>query len=391
MKIVIAPDSFKESLDAYQVATCIELGFSAVFPEAEFIKMPLADGGEGTVDVLLNALNGEKEVVETTDALGRKCSAYWASLYQDVAGKKVKTALIEFAQASGLDRLAVNERSPMTASSYGTGLLIKDALDKGVEQIIIGLGGSATNDAGAGILQALGGKLFDKEGEELIGGGQELGRLAEMNLCDLHPRCKEVTFIVACDVNNPLCGDNGASFVFAAQKGASVNQIVELDSALSHFADIAKVYSNIDQRHHSGFGAAGGAPLGLSLAFDIEMKAGIEMVLDTLNADNVLKGASLVVTGEGQMDNQTLKGKTPFGIAKRAQKYNIPTIGIAGSLGQDIDLLYDSILSVFGTVRSPQPLTQVLEEAEQNLIRTSRNVALTLKLGQQVLSQKNAN
>ncbi|WP_210473945.1 glycerate kinase [Vibrio crassostreae] len=388
MKIVIAPDSFKESLDAHQVASCIERGFADVFPYAEFVKLPLADGGEGTVDVLLAALNGKKQLLQTTDALGRECTAYWASLEQTFDGTKVKTALLEFAQASGLDRLRVEERSPLTASSFGTGLLIKDALDQGVEQITIGLGGSATNDAGAGILQALGGKLLDKQGNELSGGGAELSQLASIDLDGLHPRCKEVTFVVACDVNNPLCGESGASAVFGPQKGASQTHVQQLDAAIGHFADIAQAHTGTNHRDREGFGAAGGTPLGLSLAFNIQIKAGIEMVLDALDADKVLEGASLVVTGEGQMDNQTLQGKTPFGIAQRAQKLNIPTIGIAGSLGTDVEKLYDSMSSLFGTVRSPQSLDQVLSEASQNLTRSARNIAATLKLGGQILNEK---
>ncbi|MEZ8608033.1 glycerate kinase [Vibrio sp. 10N.222.55.A3] len=388
MKIVIAPDSFKESLDAHQVASCIERGFADVFPYAEFVKIPLADGGEGTVDVLLEALNGKKQRLHTTDPIGRECTAYWASLEQTVDGANVKTALVEFAQASGLDLLTVEERAPLTASSFGTGLLIKDALDQGVEQIIIGLGGSATNDAGAGILQALGGKLLDKQGNELSGGGAELSRLASIDLEGLHPRCKEVTFVVACDVNNPLCGESGASTVFGPQKGASKAQVEQLDTAIGHFADIAQAHTGTNHRDTAGFGAAGGTPLGLSLAFNIQIKAGIEVVLDALDADKVLEGASLVVTGEGQMDNQTLQGKTPFGIAQRAQKLSIPTIGIAGSLGQDVEKLYGSMSSLFGTVRSPQSLDQVLSEANQNLTRTARNIAATLKLGSQIFNEK---
>ncbi|MGB1974106.1 MAG: glycerate kinase [Vibrio toranzoniae] len=388
MKIVIAPDSFKESLDAHQVASCIERGFAEVFPHAEFVKMPLADGGEGTVDVLLEALNGNKQSLQTTDPIGRECAAYWASLEQAVDGNKVKTALVEFAQASGLDRLTVEERSPLTASSFGTGLLIKDALDQGVEQIIIGLGGSATNDAGVGILQALGGKLLDKQGNELSGGGAELSQLANIDLDGLHPRCKEVTFVVACDVNNPLCGESGASVVFGPQKGASQIQVQQLDAAIGHFADIAQTHTGVNHRDSKGFGAAGGTPLGLRLAFNIQIKAGIEMVLDALDADKVLEGASLVVTGEGQMDNQTLQGKTPFGIAQRALKQNIPTIGIAGSLGKDVEKLYGSMSSLFGTVRSPQSLDQVLSEASQNLTRSARNIAATLKLGGQIFNEK---
>lgn len=250
-------------------------------------------------------------------------------------------------------------------------------------------GGSATNDAGSGILQALGGRLLDKQGNELSGGGAELSQLASIDLDGLHPRCKEVTFVVACDVNNPLCGESGASAVFGSQKGASQIQVQQLDAAIGHFADIAQVLTGVNHRDSKGFGAAGGTPLGLSLAFNIQIKAGIEMVLDALDADKVLEGASLVVTGEGQMDNQTLQGKTPFGIAQRALKQNIPTIGIAGSLGKDVEKLYGSMSSLFGTVRSPQSLDQVLSEASQNLTRSARNIAATLKLGGQILMRSN--
>ncbi|OBT12056.1 glycerate kinase [Vibrio sp. UCD-FRSSP16_10] len=385
MKIVIAPDSFKGSLNANQVADCIEQGFSEIFPLAEYVKIPLADGGEGTVDVLLGALNGSKNEIETSDALGKPCRADWGQFTQVHNGMSTSCALIELAQASGLARLSAAERAPLQTSSFGTGLLIKAALDAGVEKIIMGLGGSATNDAGAGILQALGAKLLDEKGDELSVGGAQLGKLERIDLTHLHPRCKDVEFIVACDVSNPLCGLQGASVIFGPQKGATPEQVQTLDKALGHFADVASQHcgiNSINHRQSAGFGAAGGTPLGLSLAFDIQLKVGIDMVLDILNVDEILKEADLLITGEGQMDNQTLQGKAPFGIAKRAQQYGIPSIAIAGSLGQDVDQLYGLMDSVFGSVRSPQHIEQVLCEAEANLIRTARNIAATLHLGQ---------
>jgi glycerate kinase len=378
MKIVIAPDSFKESLDAMAVATCIENGFSQIFNDAEFVKLPLADGGEGTVDVLLQAMNGEKQFNEVCGPLNAKVNAHWALLNDN-------TALIEVAQATGLDLISPEQRDPLITTTFGTGELIKQALDLGVNKVILGLGGSATNDAGAGIVQALGGKLLDDQGRPISVGGLALQKLHSIDLTDVDSRCKAVEFIVACDVDNPLCGENGASYIFGPQKGADKNMVVQLDKAINNFAQLAIPFIGINHANSQGFGAAGGVPMGLSLLFDIQIKAGIEMVLDAVGADDLLNNTDLVITGEGQMDNQTLQGKTPYGIAKRAQARGIPVIAIAGSLGKEVEALYSKIDGVFGTVRSPQPLAQVLLEADTNLTRTARNIAAMLKLGKEIL------
>ncbi|MCW8996257.1 MAG: glycerate kinase [Psychromonas sp.] len=375
MKIVIAPDSYKESLDAMAVATCIENGFSQIFTDAEFIKLPLADGGEGTVDVLLQALKGEKKYSRVSGPLGTPVDAMWAVL------EGGKTALIEIASASGLDLLSPEQRDPLRTTTFGTGELIKQALDLGVEKILLGLGGSATNDGGAGLLSALGAKLLDDSGREVSFGGAALQNLAGIDLSAVDPRCADVQCIVACDVDNPLCGEAGASAVFAAQKGADQQQLKLLDNALLNFANTAQQTLGINHRDTPGFGAAGGAPLGLSLAFNIQIQAGIEMVLDLLNADQVLENTDLLITGEGQMDNQTLQGKAPYGIAKRAKQKGVPVIAIAGSLGTDLDALYSNIDCIFGTVRSAQKLPQVFTEAESNLTRTARNIAAALLMG----------
>ena len=377
MKIVIAPDSFKESLSAMDVATCIENGFSQVFPDSEYIKIPLADGGEGTVDVLVEMLQGEKQYCDVHGPISGNVNAMWALLYDGQS----KTALIEIAAASGLDLITPEQRNPLIATSLGTGQTILQALDLGAEKIVLGLGGSATNDGGAGILQALGGKLLDAQGNELPLGGAALADLASIDLTNLDKRCANVEFIVACDVSNPLTGDNGASRVFGPQKGATPEMVEQLDKALTHFADIAEKRLTVNHQQSAGFGAAGGAPLGLSLAFNIQIQAGIDMVLDILKVNDALQGADLVITGEGQMDNQTLNGKTPFGVAKRALARDIPVIAIAGSLGTEVEALYDTIGGIFGTVRSPQALSQVLSEAEGNLTRTARNIAATLVMG----------
>ncbi|MEF1279100.1 glycerate kinase [Vibrio fortis] len=389
MKIVIAPDSFKESLDAASVAKCIENGFREVFPDAEYVVLPLADGGEGTVDVLLQGLSGNKHTTEVMGPLGDTVTAQWAMLEPSPSNPK-RTALVEIAAASGLDLVDPEKRNPMLATSFGTGQLMLEAIKQGAEAIILGLGGSATNDGGAGIVQALGGKLLDGQGKEIALGGFALSQLTTIDLSELDERLRNIDLTIACDVANPLCGEDGASHIFGPQKGASSEQVQALDSALHHFATVSMQQhpsiAKSDTLEISGYGAAGGTPMGLSLLFAMQLKPGIEMVLDTLNADEVLKGASLVVSGEGQMDNQTLQGKTPFGIALRAQKQGIPTIGIAGSLGTEVDELYSAMGVLFGTVRSPQPLEQVLKEAEINLTRTARNIAATLKLGSTILN-----
>ncbi|MEZ8115313.1 glycerate kinase [Vibrio splendidus] len=393
MKIVIAPDSFKESLSAVSVAACIEKGFREIFPDADYVTLPLADGGEGTVDVLLQGLAGQKRTHQVEGPLGALVNAEWAMLEPSEYNQN-KTALIEIAAASGLDLLKPEQRDPLVASSFGTGQLILEAIEQGAQTIILGLGGSATNDGGAGIVQALGGRLLDSNGQdgkghELNRGGAALAELASIDLTGLDSRCADVELIVACDVDNPLCGDNGASHVFGPQKGATPEQVLMLDKALANFAQIAEsqgcVGSDEPVQERAGYGAAGGTPMGLGLLFNMQIKPGIEMVLDVLQADEVLKGADLVITGEGQMDNQTLQGKTPYGIAKRASLQGIPTIGIAGSLGTEVEALYGEMSSLFGTVRSPQSLDQVLQEAEKNLTRTARNIAATLKLGRKML------
>ncbi|PTP43117.1 glycerate kinase [Vibrio splendidus] len=393
MKIVIAPDSFKESLSAVSVAACIEKGFREIFPDADYVTLPLADGGEGTVDVLLQGLAGQKRIHQVEGPLGALVNAEWAMLEPSDSNPN-KTALIEIAAASGLDLLKPEQRDPLIASSFGTGQLILEAIEQGAQTIILGLGGSATNDGGAGIVQALGGRLLDSkvqddDGQELNRGGAALAELASIDLTGLDSRCADVELIVACDVDNPLCGDNGASHVFGPQKGATPDQVLILDKALANFAQIAESQGCVggdDPVHkRTGYGAAGGTPMGLGLQFNMQIKPGIEMVLDVLQADEVLKGADLVITGEGQMDNQTLQGKTPYGIAKRASLQGIPTIGIAGSLGTEVEALYGEMSSLFGTVRSPQSLDQVLQEAEKNLTRTARNIAATLKLGRKML------
>ncbi|WP_375748811.1 glycerate kinase [Vibrio sp. HN007] len=385
MKVLIAPDSFKESLSAAQVCDCIEAGFKQVFTDAEFRKLPLADGGEGTLEALLQSLDGEIRYVDVIGPMGKPVTAKWALLKDKNAdgaksGSKRK-ALIEIASASGLDLVPEPERNPELATTFGSGELIRDALDAGVDSILLGLGGSATNDGGAGILQALGVKLLDSDGKEIPRGGLSLSEFCYIDASEMHPRCREVKLEVACDVSNPLCGENGASHVFGPQKGATLEMVKSLDASLGHFADVIESFTGVNYKLAPGYGAAGGTLLGLSLAFEPKVQSGIELVMDTVKADEALNDIDLVITGEGRMDDQTLQGKTPYGIAKRAKERGIPVIAIAGSLGKETEKLYEVFDGVFGTVRAPMPLSEVLLEAENNLTVSARNIASAIKLG----------
>lgn len=376
MKIIIAPDSFKESLSAAQVATTIKAGFLRHFPDADYVTLPIADGGEGTLDALISAKNGQLHSMNVSGPLGNIIQARWGHFEAD--GQV--TAVIELAEASGLALVAVAERNIHRASTYGTGELIKAALDVNVDRIILCLGGSATNDAGAGIAQALGVKFLDGQGQELPPGGLALNQLSALDFEHLHPRAKVVEWILACDVTNPLCGQHGASAVFGPQKGANADDIIELDAALAHFSQQVEQVTGINHSTSAGFGAAGGTPLAISMLTSIQLKPGVDIVLDAIGLAHHMKDADLVITGEGQMDFQTLFGKAPFGVAKRAKDVGIPTIAIAGSLGSDLTGLDTYFSAVFGTVRSPQPLQQVLKEAPHNLFTTASNIAALLKI-----------
>ncbi|WP_117233857.1 glycerate kinase [Vibrio maerlii] len=376
MKIVIAPDSFKESLSAQQVADTIKAGFQTQFADAEYITLPIADGGEGTLDALVAAKGGEVHSQIVEGPLGQDVTARWGHF----SDQGISTAIIELAEASGIALNDPDDRDIERASTFGTGQLIKAALDNNVRRIILCLGGSATNDAGAGIAQALGVQLKDHQGNELARGGKALLQLASIDATNLHSKAQQVEWLIACDVSNPLCGDQGASAVFGPQKGASAEQVQMLDSALTHFADKVADITGINHQDSAGFGAAGGTPLGVTVCGEPTLKPGIDIVLEAAQLEQCLKDADLVITGEGQMDFQTLFGKAPFGVASRAKKLDIPTIGIAGSLGKDLTGLDEYFSAVFATVRSPQPLQQVLEEADHNLRVTSENVASALAM-----------
>lgn len=323
MNCLIATDSFKGSLSSVEAAACVQKGILRVFPDAEITIMPVADGGEGTVETILAGLAG-KAVYETAlNPLGKPVEALFAIL-------DTGEAVIEMAKASGLLLVDPGERDILSASTYGTGQLIKKALDMGCRKICIGIGGSATNDAGAGMAQALGVRFLDKDGRELPPGGGALGNLDRIDCMNVDPRLKECEVIVMCDVNNPLCGKDGASRTYGPQKGATHDMILKLDQNLTHFADIIKRDLGIDAREYPGAGAAGGLGMGLMCFAGAKLVRGIDTVLDLSAFDEKMKKTDVVITGEGKLDQQTMRGKVIYGILERCEKAEKPVIAICG-------------------------------------------------------------
>ena len=376
MKIVIAPDSFKESLTALEVAQSIEKGFRKVYPEADYHLIPMADGGEGTVQSLVDALKGELVKAEVLAPLGNTIKAEFG-----ISGDK-KTAIIEMAAASGLHLVPMDKRNPRKTSSYGTGQLIKAALDLGVKKIILGIGGSATNDAGSGMLAALGVKFLDKDNNAFIPqGGEALYAVEKVDLSDLDPRLSEVEIEVACDVNNPLCGERGASATFAPQKGADPEMVEFLDKALLHFSQIVERDLSLNIRDSAGCGAAGGMGGGLKILPKVQLRAGVEIVINSVNLAQAVQDADLVITGEGRMDSQSINGKTPIGVAKVAKNFQKPVIAIVGCLREDYETVYNyGIDAVFPIIRQLAPLEEILKEGADNLISSAQNIARLMKL-----------
>ncbi|MCD9486104.1 glycerate kinase [Photobacterium iliopiscarium] len=376
MKIIIAPDSYKESLTAMEVATAIEAGFRQVMPTAEYIKLPMADGGEGTVQSLVDASNGSIIEHQVTGPLGEQVPAFFGIMGDD------KTAVIEMAAASGLHLVSPNLRNPMLTTSYGTGELILAALDHGVDHIIVGIGGSATNDGGIGMAQALGVQLLDNKGQALGFGGQALAQLATIDISHIDPRLAHIKLEVACDVDNPLCGKKGASHIFGPQKGATPAMVAELDQHLDHYAAIIKRDLAIDVKDMAGAGAAGGMGAALLGLFNAQLRSGIEIVIDAVHLGDIIKDADLVITGEGRIDSQTIHGKTPIGVARTAKKYHKPVIGIAGCLSQDCGVVYDhGIDAVFSVVPAAMSLEHAFNNAAVNVELTARNIAAIYCLG----------
>ncbi|MFJ4193884.1 glycerate kinase [Pseudomonas sp. NPDC089534] len=377
MKIVIAPDSFKDSLSAQGVAEAIAAGLAQVWPEAALVKCPMADGGEGTVESILAACEGELRRTRVRGPLGAPVDAAWGWLAHS------RTAIIEMAEASGLQLVPPGQRDACVSSTFGTGELIRAALDAGAQRAILAIGGSATNDGGAGAMQALGVNLRDAHGQALAPGGLALAQLAQLDIDGLDPRLAQVRFDIAADVNNPLCGPHGASAIFGPQKGASPAQVQQLDQALGHFADLCARALGKDVRDEPGSGAAGGLGFAAKAFLGARFQAGVEVVAELVGLADAVQGADLVITGEGRFDAQTLRGKTPFGVARIARQHGVPVIVIAGTLGEGYQALYDhGIDAAFAVTGGPMTLEQACAEAPRLLRERACDIARVWRLAQ---------
>ncbi|MCD7123892.1 glycerate kinase [Limosilactobacillus caviae] len=377
MKFVIAPDSFKGGLTAKEAAKVMADGIKRVYPDAEYVLVPMADGGEGTVQSLIDATNGRKVTARVHNPLNKLVTAEYGLLGNS------KTAVIEMAAASGLQFVDGNTANPLITTTYGTGELVKDALNHGVEKIIIGIGGSATVDGGAGLAQALGARLLDADNREIGLGGGALKDLAQIDFTHLDSRLKKVTIQVASDVTNPLTGKDGAAAVFGPQKGADEKMVDMLDKNLHHYAQKIVECGGANVERIAGAGAAGGLGAGLVAFTGAVMKRGVELVIEATQLRKKAIGADYVFTGEGGIDFQTKFGKTPYGVAQATKKVapNAPVIVLAGNIGKGVDKLYSStaIDAIFATPQGAKPLKQALTDAPADIAQTAENVARLIK------------
>ncbi|NLV17627.1 MAG: glycerate kinase [Syntrophomonadaceae bacterium] len=361
--VIVAPDSFKESLTAAQAARSIAGGIYKVFPGAKVIEIPLSDGGEGLLDCLIGGTEGRLIQHQVTGPLGNKVAAKFGILGDG------RTGVIEMAEASGLTLVPRQQRNPMRATSFGTGELIRAALDQGCRRLIVGIGGSATNDGGAGMAQALGVGLFDQAGQKITWGAEGLLKLDSIDMASLDPRIFETEILVASDVTNPLVGPTGAAYIYGPQKGADEAMVPVLDQALQKLAAVIYRDLNIEVAQEKGAGAAGGMGAGLMAFAGGKLRSGLELVLDMLAfEERVAEGVDLIITGEGQINGQSLYGKVPVGVARLAKKYDVPVFAMVGSIGSEADKIYEAgIDSVMTIVPGPIPLAQAMDRASEFL------------------------
>lgn len=366
MKIVIAPQGFKGNLTALEVARAIEAGVKRIVPDALTILKPMADGGEGTVQALVDATGGEIMTTEVTGPLGERINAHWGILNDRV------TAVIEMAAASGLPLVPPEKRNPLTTTTYGTGELILAALAKGCRKLIIGIGGSATNDGGAGMAQALGARFLDAKGKELAPGGAALADLEHIDVTNLDPRLVGFEVTLACDVNNPLCGPRGASAIYGPQKGATPELVEQLDAALAHYADVVRKDLGADVQNVAGAGAAGGLGMGLMVFLKARLIPGIDVVIEATNLVADLTGADLVFTAEGRIDCQSAMGKVLTGVALKAKEFGSPVIALAGEVADDCRVVYEQgIDAVLSIAPGPISLDQSMAVADKLITDTA--------------------
>ncbi|POH57931.1 glycerate kinase [Cryobacterium zongtaii] len=375
MKFVLAPDSFKESMTAPEAVAAMRRGVLSVFPDADCVAAPMADGGEGTTEALTDALDGVLLSAPVHDALGRPVQARYGFV------GSTHLAIIEVAAAAGIDLVAVADRDPKITSSYGVGELIRHALDRGATRFIVGLGGSVTNDGGAGMLEALGARLLDEAGADLPRGGAALARLHRIDLSAVDPRLAGSTFQIASDVTNPLLGAAGASAVFGPQKGADPATVHQLDAALGVYATVIAALTGTDVSAQPGAGAAGGLGAAFLAFFPAELRRGVDVVMDAVRLADRIAGADFVFTGEGSLDAQTLSGKTPLGVAEAAGVHGVPVVAFAGRIGPGAEVLYDhGFAALVPIVPGVSDLPSALADGAANLERAVATVCRLLTL-----------
>lgn len=329
MKVVVAIDSFKGSLSSIEAGQAVKAGVLAAHPDANVIIKPLADGGEGTTDAFIEGLGGQRVDLTVTGPMGSPVSCYYGYLEKD------KTAIIEMASASGITLVPAHQKNPLTASTRGVGEMILHALEQGCRHFIIGIGGSATNDAGIGMLKALGYSFLDEQGLDVGEGAQALGKVASIDAKNRHPLLDDCQFRIACDVTNPLCGENGATYIYGPQKGVTEAQKESLDQDMAHFADVTETTLNCAFKNYPGAGAAGGLGFAFLSYLHASLSPGVELILDAINLSDALNGADIVVTGEGQLDRQTAMGKAPVGVAKLAKAHGAKVLAFSGSVTKE--------------------------------------------------------
>ena len=381
MKVLIAIDSFKGSISSINGSEAISLGIRDIYPDAEIINFALADGGEGTVEALVQATDGQLISKEVMGPLNEKVNALYGIL-----GDR-KTAVIEVAAACGLPLVSSGRRNPLVTTTYGVGELICDAMDRGCREFVIGLGGSATNDAGVGMLQALGFTFLNQNKEEIGLGGKELKNIRKIDVNSIRSELKDCTFKVACDVNNPLYGPNGASHIFGPQKGATAVMIEELDNGLKNFAEVVLHELGTDIHNIEGAGAAGGLGAAFAGFLQAHLQSGIELVLEIIEMEKNMQGVDFVITGEGKLDGQTSMGKAPLGLAQLAQKYEIPVLALAGGINEETAILNDlGVTSYFSIVNAPMTLEEAMDSkvTYQNLRATTNQLFRLVQAAQSV-------
>lgn len=369
MKILIAPDKFRESLSSIKAAKAIERGIKKVDTNIETVLCPIADGGEGTVDALVAATSGRYVICDATGPLGEKISAKYGVLGDN------KTAVVEMAAASGLWLVLQDKRNPLYTTTYGTGDMIRSALDFGVGKVIVGIGGSSTTDGGMGMAQALGIKFYDKEGNELGYGGIQLERLYKIDMKNIDPKVNRTIFEVACDVDNSLTGSKGAAYVYSPQKGANPDEVKRLDEGLRNFAKVIKRDLGKDVENLKGAGAAGGLGAGLVAFLDAKLRPGVDIVMETINLRKRIEDVDLAITGEGSTDIQTLMGKAPTGVINIAKEFKVPVVIISGSVANDMSKLHESgVDAIFSIVPRPISLKESFRNASLYLEKTAEEV-----------------